>query len=613
MSEKTSHPNDEHDEPNSGSKRAAMFTYLLSILLLAVVIGFGTWVNCKTLIVADLHTNGYSFVNVDTAYWNVACTVIGTIIGLIAALAFSIQDDHITRHELASNRGAIAMFLRPLSMRRGWEQFLHLQFQPERTLLLILTIVATALMSAATVALFGIRSVPEEIINEHASFPLSAMSETFFSTTPKGGLLGTSPPNLMDFTSQLTGFLYRAAYIEGKKLRGRYEPLSVDNSIVPEAGLIGDTLYSGLNTGGVGLNTSSYMQYIGLPVGFNMPSRYEFSSLSGTVYGTHVNVSCRNITSEYTFESFQRTMYCRDVTSKCATDDSKALVPLESTQLLRIDDFEGGKSSRPAGPNFTIIRRRASGAPPLSIASTIRVDPATQIPTHFLAVPDDILRSVFVLACTYSGQEYMAQISVPSAVSPLQLVGESDLGPILSPYRQQRLANMSLSLLEPGDRGGNLAQGFYDAEFNDDGSNNTHMAKGVETVLSQLGEAYLSVMRQHVERSNVHTEDRETNEANGSHLRMMVRIQRLGGGQLGWLAVPGVLLLGSILGTVQLCRRRKTISFNAQDSVSLLQKTLKDPSIKNTTRLRYHGCITVAQMEDTQERVTNESNAAATK
>ena len=94
--------------------------------------------------------------------------MVGTAVGLIAAVAFANQDDGITRHKLASDRGVVAMFLRPLTIMRGAEQVFRLQLPIKRTLLVILTI-ATALVSASTVALFGIRAVTDEIINPSAS------------------------------------------------------------------------------------------------------------------------------------------------------------------------------------------------------------------------------------------------------------------------------------------------------------------------------------------------------------------------------------------------------------------------------------------------------------
>ena len=80
----------------------------------------------------------------------------------------------------------------------------------------------------------------------------------------------------------------------------QYYPLYGDNSYLPEQGPLGDNIYETLYTGGVGLNVSSYLQYSGISEGFAMPARFEFNKLRASIFGTHVNVSCRNVTSDFT-------------------------------------------------------------------------------------------------------------------------------------------------------------------------------------------------------------------------------------------------------------------------------------------------------------------------
>ena len=72
--------------------------------------------------------------DLDPTYWNVACTVVGTAVGIIIAVAYLNLDDDITRHELASEQGVLAMFLRPLTIKRGAEQVYSLQFPFKRTI-----------------------------------------------------------------------------------------------------------------------------------------------------------------------------------------------------------------------------------------------------------------------------------------------------------------------------------------------------------------------------------------------------------------------------------------------------------------------------------------------
>lgn len=488
--------------------------------------------------------------------------MVGTAVGLVAAVAFANQDDEITRRELASDRGVVAMFLRPLTIKRGVDQIFRLQFPVKRTLLVILT-VTTALMSAATVALFGIREVTEELVNPGASFPLASLNGTFFTQDRDGGLFATASPTQIPLSSQLSGFLYKAAYITGLKMMNKYNPRNPYIPFLPEQGPVGDTLYKTLNTGGVGLNMSSYLQYSGRPTHFNMPARFEFNKLRAIVYGTYVNVSCQNVTSEY------------------SVSEADIDVP-------GLDVFVVGK---PGVSNLTFFSDSGLNSY-LAIGSAVTVN-GNGVPIHTLAIPSS--RTALVLECTYSGQEYLAEVSVNSSISALHIDREVLLGPVFGPYVAQRLANLTHRLLAFSNSGGNLAQGFIAAEYNEYGYNDTDMATALETVIGQLGEAYFSVLRQHVERSNL---DSDLSQQGASELRMSVTIQRLGGAQFGWLAILGVLLIGSLMGLVQSCLGNFAVDFDAQDAVNLLRSTLKSRDICDTTRVQHRDGIVKQGMGD---------------
>ena len=64
---------------------------VLAAILLAALTALGVYVNIKNIIVADIATTGYPVANLDTTSWNVACTVVGTAVGLLAAVAFANQ------------------------------------------------------------------------------------------------------------------------------------------------------------------------------------------------------------------------------------------------------------------------------------------------------------------------------------------------------------------------------------------------------------------------------------------------------------------------------------------------------------------------------------------
>lgn len=78
----------------------ASLSLLIVILPLVGLIALGVYVNVNRVL-RIVGANGYRIVY----------TVGGTAVGLIAATALAIQDDDIARHELASDRGVVAMIL----------------------------------------------------------------------------------------------------------------------------------------------------------------------------------------------------------------------------------------------------------------------------------------------------------------------------------------------------------------------------------------------------------------------------------------------------------------------------------------------------------------------
>lgn len=554
------------NKTQSQSPWLAILTNLLATVLLAALIGLGIYVNLNKLVVSNISSNGYKTVDLDTTTWNIGCTIVGTAVGLLAAVGFAMQDEYLTRRELARDRGVVALFLRPLTIKRGVEQVFRLQLPLERTLLVLLTI-ATALTSATVVALFGIRATVDEIINPAGSYPLATLNSTFFESDDTGGVYPAGSPVSSSQTSRLSGFIYKAAYIEGLKLRDMYRPNPYGPPYVPEQGSLGDTIYGELNTRGIGLNTSSYLQYSGMPDGFNMPGRYEFNKLQGSVFGTHVTVSCQNASSQYT-ES--------------------------ETEVTGLRDVHVKTISKPGGPNITAVSNLVgvSGFSSLVIASAVTVDRQTGEPVHTIVVPAffDAFGPTLIYECAYSGREYLADVLLASAVSPIRIVRETDQGPLLGPHVQQLLANTTHMLVASGGAGGNLAQGFIDATFNADGLNSTADMRGaLETVFAQVSEAYISLLRQTIERSNLYGGGDSEAE-----VRLYATVLRLGGGShIAWVAVLGVLLVGAAAGTVRTCAGSGAVAFEAQDAVRLLREALDDPALGDRTRVGFEDGIVV--------------------
>ena len=560
----------------------AFLSNAIASVPLATFLALGVYVNVKNILVGNISTNGYHVVNLNTTYWNVACTIVGTAVGFLAVVALAKQDECITRCQLTADRGVMALFLRPLTLRRGLDQIAHLHLPPERTLLLILTI-AAALTNAAVVALFGIRSTTERIVNPIASYPLAALNSTFFISDGDGAVLAAGSPTFSSESSQLSGFLYKAAYINGLIARGQYVPFSSPEvPYIPEQGSIGDTVYAGLNTGGVGLNVSSYLQYSGATDGFDMPAEYEFDKLQAGVFGTNISISCQNATASYTVVGTR--------------------VDIGFVTVMAV--------GKPNGPNITVFNNLQGELidTSLVIGSAVTVESDTSEPVHSLVIPDFGLQTAFVLECSYDGQEYMANVSVASSVSPLQVEAEALPGPVIGPEVKQRLANVTHNMLSFGGMGGDLARGFIDANYNSDGTNNTQMAGTLETVIGQLGEAYISLLRQQVERSNLY-KGNDASNGNGSNLQLYVTVLRLGGGQYGWLAILGVLLIGSLWGTVRACGGRTMVGFDAQNNVQLLSSTLHNADIRDRTRVRYENDLVVLTEGTVSKHEPNGSEA----
>jgi hypothetical protein len=534
----------------------AVITNLAAAVLLTTLVALGIYVTTTKHYVGRLGTNNYPVIGLDTAYWNVGCTIVGTTIGALAAVAFAAQDECLTRHELVAGRGMIAMFLRPLTVMRGGDQIVRRQLPLQRTLLVLLTL-TTALLSATVVAIFGVRSVPLVVVDPQPSFPLALLDYQYFyndkdgSVRPvSGNLLGTSGRGL------LNGFLYKAAYIAGLKAHGTY--MMPEIASLSEQGLIGSNVYETLYTGGIGLNVSSYLQYTGTTKGFSMPAEYSFNKLEATVFGTHVDVTCMNITSEYSIN----THYSRP------------------TSEIAIDVIEVTMAEKTGGPNFTLshlVRDDLS----LEIESSVVIDRSTSKPTLVFALGG---LEALILGCTFTGREYRASVSVASVSSPLRLDHETDQGEVLSPIVQQHLANMSHTMFGP--HGVGVLQAFQDAGFKGFFMDQ-RLISSLQIVLEQLGEAYFSYIRQQVEKSNVYIAGSNEGVDNGSRLQLHVTVLRLGGASYGWLAVPVALLLGTVIGVVRICRYRMLADFQAQDAVKLLQSTLQNAALSDTSRIEY--------------------------
>lgn len=183
---------------------------------------------------------GFPVIKVDANSWNVGCTVIGTAVGLLLSWGFSSYDDLLTRKELQSPDGVLAMYLRPLSAIRGLYQLRRGKFPMTRSFLVLASAVPS-LTSATTVALFGIHTANVTVTNPSASYSLNEF--------PGGGWVrnpdkSSYPVVVNAEVSLLSGFLYRDSYLRSLQAIGRGNLLGKGNW-EPESGTIGSTTYPG--------------------------------------------------------------------------------------------------------------------------------------------------------------------------------------------------------------------------------------------------------------------------------------------------------------------------------------------------------------------------------
>jgi hypothetical protein len=141
-----------------------------------------------------------------------------------------------------------------------------------------------------------------------------------------------------------------------------------------------------LRTSGIGLNLSSYLDYIGSPprIGFDVPATYTFNSLYGDVFGTHIDVTCTDAQHTLTTDSVWN----------CGGDFPR--------RYYEIDTQKG------------VHLALSSELDVLAIGSALIYQRGVPILT--IAVPFDVYEAA-VYECTYSGNDFVASVSVDSRVS----------------------------------------------------------------------------------------------------------------------------------------------------------------------------------------------------
>ena len=565
----------DHNASILSSYREPFLINLIAAFCLAVLIALGAYVNSTTILVGGTSSPGFHAIQVDSTSWNVGCTVIGTAVGLLLSWGFSSFDGFLTRKELQSPNGVLAMYLRPLSATRGLHQLRRRRFPATRSFLILATAVSS-LTSATTVAIFGIHAERVLVTNPLASYPLDQLygvpgfvrdPDQFTSSV----IVGAQP-------SLLSSFLYRDSYLRSFQAKGLNDPSLGEGNYVPESGTIGSTIYPGLNSSGIGLNMTSYTQYSGPSSGFDLPTSYTFERLDAAVFGTVVDVACVDATASYNVTT---TKYGNPETPDAILYTFVKNNIINATVLQDPNDNSG-----------------------LCIGSVVTEQNGEPLHTFLFPGGYDI-DTPFVSECTYGGNEILASISLLDGGSPLQVNGIMTQGSPLNATVKWDLSNMTdqyISRYSHGGPGGSLADGWVTSEFYIGGFGaDVPIAQTMSTILSELGQAYYSLLRQNVEVANLNR-GLDKMPDNGSFVNMAVTVLRVGGASGAWIIIYGLLFMSALLGVVIAPVQKRVLPWSPQNPVEILQKCLPMAAIiDDLTLLKYREQFEVAYDDDARE------------
>jgi hypothetical protein len=573
---------------------SAILLNLSAVICLALLLGFA-------IVVSDMDTHiafsGWEFSfdrrpngnwkmvkGISPSTWNVVVVVIGTAVGILASIAVSSHDEFLSRFELASPKGVPALFLRPLTAKRGLDQLLSGHILPFERAAITLLMLVTAFTSTATVALFAAHTTTEDLTNDRPSFSLEALvNTTICSDWSRLDHPSQTFCSISHIATALGPFMHRSAYVNALIANsgrdhpdpGRFKSMTLD-------GMVGDVTYRGLWTAGVGLNVPSYLEYSGPAGYFSLPDNYTLTRLRGEVYGTKINATCEDRTVDY--DRYSKTFWDIGGVTLTTVKRRDAVIPEE-----------------PFGYeywNITVVSRLGGFDPHIALGSNITFPNPVQVfnatggsamdkgdPVHVILVSDPIDKLGRVFECRYSGEEVLVEIFLPSPFAPLELgrvrsaPGSPTISPTLWPLLKRLVAEELHNNMEL------VARGFLDAAYF--WSTDKNPAEFVDTlalVLSQSAQAAISLVRQMTELAH----EMEPPEASpAASLTVTIAFQRLGGGSRGWLAVYGVLLLGSLIGLVRVLIGGRAVEFEAQDAGVLLAKATGDEEFRPTTRVRF--------------------------
>jgi hypothetical protein len=116
--------------------------------------------------------------------------------------------------------------------------------------------------------------------------------------------------------------------------------------------------------------------------------------------------------------------------------------------------------------------------------------------------------------------------------------------------------------------------------------NNNNTAPLMSTILSEFGEACISLLRQGTKVANTYRTEEEMG-VNRSFIKIIISVLRVGGASYVWLIVYGLMFVASGLGFIMALVKRHILPWEAQDPVEILHMALSGSGISEVTFLRF--------------------------
>jgi hypothetical protein len=455
--------------------------------------------------------------------WNQLITAGAILLGSLTVYAFQLHERYV--HILVQQKPSAARVLpHILQSSHATGQGLNRGLSP----LLQFAIVTVAGSIAASLAL-GMHLVPWTVVSPIHKTLTNQLRPIFYDAPD------TNFPQVP--TADLISAVYRSIYLRAAGAAGTTDLPSVrqlhrfkDHNI-----RIGDTIYPNASTLGVGISLSSLRRSPDFEV---MAPGFAFISLNATVVGTHAVAKCKDMTSDWTWQTarYEVIFESKDVRRSPAVsvvryhqEDNIAM----STWLEGWNRLDPSDMAVPLRQMFAIIRCNESNcynSPPSSLEA-------------------------LVVECNYTGHDRLQSVTLSGPNEPIQF-GE-DKG-IIADLRREDLAPAAtaISLLmgrETSKWGGDgniliegLTQSGYFLQSNAGDKRTADFVRLLENVLTDTVQTYFTLLRQESEIWRLPFRSEETEGT------ITVVVLRVGGRGWIWVTIIASLLTLPLVSLVRL-------------------------------------------------------------